>query len=70
MGKKSGTKSRTTRSTAAKDLRARRLRDGQADAIKGGLLPATTSPQTRRTKNEVAIESLEIAHVGHLPSPS
>ena len=65
----SGTKGRTTRRTAAKDLRTRQLRDGQADAIKGGLLPAMTSPQTRRAKNEVAIESLEIAHVGQLPSP-
>jgi hypothetical protein len=61
MGRKSGTKGRTTRRTAAKD---------QADAIKGGLLPAIASPATRRTKNEVAIESLEIAHEGHLPSPS
>ena len=36
----------------------------RAVAIRGGSLPATTSPDPRRAKNEVAIETLEIAHVG------
>ena len=69
MDEKREPKGRPTRRRAAKDLRTRRLRDGQADAVKGGLLPAMTSPETRRAKNEVAIETLEIAHVGQLPSP-
>ena len=61
MDEKREPKGQTTRRRAAKDLRTRRLRDGQADAVKGGL--------TRRAKNEVAVETLEIAHVGQLPSP-
>jgi hypothetical protein len=36
----------------------------QAREIKGGALIGTTSPSARRTKNEVAVESLEIAHEG------
>ena len=36
----------------------------QAREIKGGALTGTTSPSARRTKSEVAIETLEIAHEG------
>ena len=36
----------------------------QAREIKGGALTGTTSPSARRTKNEVAVENLEIAHEG------
>ena len=36
----------------------------QAREIKGGALTGATSPSARRTKSEVAIETLEIAHEG------
>jgi len=36
----------------------------QAGGIKGGLITTTRSPEARRSKNEVAIETLEIAHEG------
>jgi hypothetical protein len=62
MAKRSATKGK------AKNLPTRQLQDGRADRIKGGLLPATSSPATRGTKNEVAIEVLEIAHAGLRPA--
>ena len=60
MGKKKTTKGnpRTARRSTVTDLPMRRLRTGQARGIKGG---------ARRTKNEVAIETLEIAHEGLSP---
>jgi hypothetical protein len=36
----------------------------QAREIKGGALTGTTTPSARRTRNEVAVETLEIAHEG------
>jgi hypothetical protein len=36
----------------------------QAREIKGGALTGTTSPSARRTKSEVVVETLEIAHEG------
>jgi len=66
MGKKKATKGSpwTGQRTAVRDLRPRRLRAGQAGEIKGGLIAETTLPRARHSKNEVAIETLEIAHAG------
>jgi hypothetical protein len=59
MGKRKLTQRTTT------NLPTRPLRDARADTIKGGLLPARASFES--TKNEIAIETLEIAHVGLNP---
>lgn len=66
MGKKKATKGspRTGQRSAVRDLPTRRLGTGQAGGIKGGLITGTTLPEARRSKNEVAIETLEIAHEG------
>ena len=42
----------------------------QAREIKGGALTGPTSPSSRRTKNEVAVETLEIAHEGFNDRPA
>ena len=62
MGKKKATKGspRTGQRSAVRDLSTRRLGTGQADGIKGGLITGTTLPEARRSKNEVAIETLEV----------
>jgi hypothetical protein len=66
MGKKNVAKGRRKLArSATTNLPPRRLRDTKADTIKGGLLPARASFES--TKNEVAIETLEIAHVGLNP---
>lgn len=66
MGKKLATKGnlRTGQRSAVRDLRPRRLPTAQAGEIKGGLITETTIPGVRRSKNEVAVETLEIAHAG------
>jgi hypothetical protein len=57
-------KTRTGQRSAVRDLRTRRLSTSQAGKITGGLITETTIPNVRHSKNEVAVESLEIAHAG------
>ena len=66
MGKKNVAKNRRKLTqSATTSLPTRRLQDARADTIMGGLLPAKASFES--TKNEIAIETLEIAHVGLNP---